>query len=181
MEDALTDKQRRYVENIAKGMPSREAALAAGYSPSFSRVAAHRLGKKSEVSKAIESIQAEGRKVAVYDLATAMKEANEVCNFAKRHKNAMAFCKATELRAKLSGLLIDRVEIATVDLTSALAKAEARVANPPPPTIPAHQSTYYDAPQGIDWRPRIPGTPVANPAADGESDRKVKNGGSENR
>src|ERR1043165_1177456 len=126
MEDALTDKQRRYVENIAKGMPSREAALAAGYSPSFARVAAHRLGKKSEVSRAIESIQAEGRKVAVYDLATAMKEAEDVCAFAKLHKNAMAYCKATELRAKLSGLLIDRIEGIPVDLVGALERAERR-------------------------------------------------------
>src|ERR1041384_2721084 len=139
MADALTTKQRQYAEHISRGMLSREAALAAGYSPSFSRVAAHRLGKKSEVSKAIESIQAEGRKVAVYDLATAMKEAEDVCAFAKLQKNAMAYCKGTELRAKLSGLLIDRVEIATVDLTSALAKAEARVASPPLPTIPEHR------------------------------------------
>src|SRR6185369_15068226 len=130
MADTLTNKQRLYVENISRGLSSREAALAAGYSPSFSRVAAHRLGKKSEVSKAIESIQAEGRKVAVYDLATAMKEAEDVCAFAKLHKNAMAYCKGTELRAKLSGLLIERVEIATVDLTAALERAERRVSNP---------------------------------------------------
>src|SRR4029077_14275137 len=99
MEDTLTDKQRGYVENIARGMESRAAARSAGYSESFSRVAAHRLGKQSEVSKAIESIRAEGRTLAVYDLATAMREAEDVCAFAKLHKNAMAYCKGTELRA----------------------------------------------------------------------------------
>jgi len=150
MADTLTNKQRLYVENISRGLSSREAALAAGYSPSFSCVAAHRLGKKSEVSKAIESIQAEGRKVAVYDLATAMKEAEDVCAFAKLHKNAMAYCKGTELRAKLSGLLIERVEIATVDLTAALERAERRVSNP-------IDITPTSAPSPICWTPRIPG------------------------
>ena len=116
--------------------------------------------------------------MAVYDLATAMREAEDVCAFAKLHKNAMAYCKGTELRAKLSGLLIERVEIATVDLTDALARAEARVANPPLSTI---QSTYSDAPQHIDWRPRIPGTPVTKPASDGESDSHVKKVGPDNR
>jgi hypothetical protein len=102
--------------------------------------------------------------VAVYDLATAMKEAEDVCAFAKLQKNAMAYCKGTELRAKLSGLLIDRVEIATVDLTSALAKAEARVASQPPATIPAHQSTYYELPSRILWTPgRSPGAHATNP------------------
>jgi len=132
MEDTLTDKQRAYVENISRSLSSREAALAAGYSPSFSRVAAHRLGKKSEVSKAIESIRAEGRTMAVYDLATAMREAEDVCAFAKLHKNAMAYGKNTELRAKLSGLLIDRVEIVTVDLVGALERAERRVVDVTP-------------------------------------------------
>jgi phage terminase small subunit len=35
MDTALTDKQRLYVEHVARGMDSRQAALAAGYSPSF--------------------------------------------------------------------------------------------------------------------------------------------------
>jgi hypothetical protein len=122
----LTERQRRYVENIARGLDSRAAARLAGFSESFSRVAAYRVGKKHEVAQAIESIRAEGRTMAVYDLATAMQEAEAVCAFAKKHRNAMAYCKGTELRAKLSGLLIDRVEIATVDLTGALERAEAR-------------------------------------------------------
>jgi len=70
--------------------------------------------------------------MAVYDLATAMREAEDVCAFAKLHKNAMAYGKGTELRAKLSGLLIDRVEIVTVDLVGALERAERRVVDVTP-------------------------------------------------
>jgi phage terminase small subunit len=165
MEDTLTDKQRRYVENISRGMASREAARSAGYSESFARVAAHRIGGKPAVAQAIEEIQKKGREMAVYDLATAMREANEVCNFAKLHKNAMAYCKGTELRAKLSGLLIDRVEIATVDLSDALAKAEARVVNVQPlarQSCAELGSTADQAVPGAAYRgPGIPGDPFA--------------------
>ena len=90
--------------------------------------------------------------MAVYDLATAMREAEDVCAFSKLHKNAMAYCKATELRAKLSGLLIDRVEIVPVDLTGALERAERRVSNP-------IDITPTSAPSPIRWTPRIPGAP----------------------
>jgi hypothetical protein len=69
--------------------------------------------------------------MAVYDLATAMREAQAVCAFAKKHRNAMAYCKGTELRARLSGLLIDRVEVVTVDLKGALLAAERRVLSTP--------------------------------------------------
>jgi phage terminase small subunit len=177
--ETITHRQRLYVENIAKGMPSRAAARSADYSESFSRVAAHRLGKKPAVVKAIEEIRKKGREMAVYDLATAMKEAEDVCAFAKLHKNAMAYCKGTELRAKLSGLLIDRVEVVEVDLTGALARAEARVLNKIP--LLPHGALETGAPSSIDWRPHIPGNPVAQPASDGESDSHVKKVGPDNR
>src|SRR4051794_13405609 len=164
--NGLTDKQRNYVENMGRGMESRVAAKSAGYSDSFSRVAAHRLLKKPAVAQAIAAIRTEGRKMAVYDLAAAMQEAEEVRAFAKLHKNAMAYCKATELRAKLSGLLIDRVEVVEVDLTGALSRAEQRV-------LTVLNGTSVPVASGsIDWLPRIPGgTGVANPEAgraDGE-------------
>jgi hypothetical protein len=63
--------------------------------------------------------------MAVYGLVEAMQEADDVIAFAKAKGNAMAYCKEVELRAKLSGFLIDRVEIATVDLAGAL-EAEER-------------------------------------------------------
>ena len=92
--DHLTDKQRQYVQHLAAGMPSRSAARSAGYSESFSKVAAHRLSGKPAVAKAIESIRAEGRTMAVYDLATAMAEAEAVCAFAKLHKTPWPTARA---------------------------------------------------------------------------------------
>ncbi len=134
MEDTehLTDQQRKYVQHLAAGMPSRAAALAAGYSDSYARVAAHRLASKPAVVAALEEIRKKGCEMAAYGLGEAMRKAEAVCAFAKKHKNAMAYCKGTELRAKLSGLLIDRFEIVPVDLKGALEAARLRVINVTP-------------------------------------------------
>ena len=126
MSDNLNDRQRRYVENVSRGQDSRTAALAAGYSESFSKVASHRLGKQPAIAKAIESIRQDARMAARYDLQVAMAEAQAAIDFATLHKNPMARVKAVELRAKLSGLLVDRIEQVTVDLTGALTAARER-------------------------------------------------------
>lgn len=105
---------------------------------------------------------------AVYDLATAMREAEAVCAFAKLHKNAMAYCKGTELRAKLSGLLIDRIEVVPVDLRGALDRAEARVLNVTNTPLAAlgPVAPVTPLPAGSTrWKPRIAGDPEDPEAA----------------
>src|ERR1051325_6967019 len=116
-QDQPTDRQRLYAQNLARGLDSRAAALAAGYSESFSRVASHRLMKLPSVAKEVEAIRHRAREIVSYDVTVAMQEALDALNFAKEKGNAMAYCKAVELRAKLSGLLVDRVEVAYVDLS----------------------------------------------------------------
>src|SRR6185295_17790512 len=171
---------RKFVEFYTSGkMDKVHAARAAGYQGTGANKAGSRLLKNPIVRQEIEAVQAAARTVVVYDLATAMKEAEDVCAFAKLHKNAMAYCKGTELRAKLSGLLIERVEIATVDLVGALARAERRVVDVTP--LLPNGALETGAPSSIDWRPHIPGNPVAMPASDGESDSHVKKVGPDNR
>ena len=66
-----------------------------------------------------------------------MKEAESAAAFAREHKNPMALVKATELRAKLSGLLIDRLEVVPPDdLKAALLEARTRVINTIDLTLP---------------------------------------------
>ena len=169
--ERLTDKQERYAQYLAAGMESQAAAKKAGYSDSFARVAAFRMKHKPSVAKAIDAIQAEGRKLAVYDLAKAMDEAADVIAFAKQHKHPTAYFFAVRHRAHLSGLLIDRVEIATVDLTGALARAEQRVLNQTP------QPLSLESREPIDWRPHIPGSRNADREAgpaDGESEAEAE-------
>ena len=176
--DHLPDRQQRIIQRVASGQGWREAARAEGCKDSYARVIRTRMQKNPAVAKAIESIRAEGRKIAVYGLVEAMQEAEDAASFAKLHKNPMANVKACELRAKLSGLLIDRVEVVEVDLTGALARAHARVL-----TIGAIGPTALPVPSRgpIDWLPHIPGNPVADTQAGGESGFQVNNGGQKKR
>jgi hypothetical protein len=108
------------------------AALTAGYGKAYAQAAASCVGKAPSVAKAIENIRQKGREMAAYDLSRAMQEAQEMIDFAKGTKNAMAYYKAVSLRAELSGLLIQQLHIKqeVIDLRSALQEARTRVINP---------------------------------------------------
>lgn len=127
--DTLTVQQGKYVEGRARGLSPTESALAAGYTRSYSLKAVNRIDRLPAVAQAIAVIQAKARELSVYDLTVAMRESEEVIAFAKEHRNAMAYFKAVEHRAKLSGLLIDRIQVATVDVRSALEEAHRRIRN----------------------------------------------------
>jgi hypothetical protein len=119
----LTGKQIRFIELFASGIEQKVAAEQAGLK---NRSSQYRTLTNPLAVQYLSTIRAESRAIAAYDIASAMQEAKEARDFAIEHENPMAVVKATELRAKLSGLLIDRVEIATVDLTGALQRAEQR-------------------------------------------------------
>jgi phage terminase small subunit len=127
----LSDQVQRYIELRAGGMDKKPAALAAGYSESYS-AAIGRLEKNPSVAAAIDAIRQKGCELAAYTLTKAMEESLQVIEFAKAHKNPMAYFKAVEHRAKLSGLLIEQLHIKqeVIDLRSALQEARTRVINP---------------------------------------------------
>ena len=125
--DKLTDKQARIIQRVARGETWPTAAKAEGCRDSYARVIRTRMRKNPAVMKALEAIRAEGNTLAAYDFARAMQEALEVIDFAKLHKNAMAYFKAVEHRAKLNGFLVDKVEIVNTDLKGALTEARTRV------------------------------------------------------
>ena len=120
----LTGKQIKFIQLLASGMGNKEAGQQCDLRSSGSQ---YRTLTNPLAIQYLSSLRAESRAIAAYDVAMAMQEAKEARDFAYEKGNAMAVVKATELRAKLSGLLIDRVEIATVDLTGALSRAEQRV------------------------------------------------------
>lgn len=133
----LASQQAEYVRLVTGGMRPRDAALKAGYSLSYAKKATQRLNQLPSVAKEVALIQAKGREAAAYTLATAMQEAQDAANFAKLHKNSMAYVKAVELRSKLSGLLIDRVQVEKIDITAALLEAQARVIDFPKLELPS--------------------------------------------
>jgi hypothetical protein len=128
--------EQKYADGIIRGLSKRKAALNAGFSKSVADHSAGRIHNRPAVQAAIAAARAECRAAAVYDLTTAMQESLEVIDFAKQNKNAMAYFKAVEHRAKLSGLLIERVDVrAVVDVRAALEDARSRVQNWKGPTL----------------------------------------------
>ena len=125
-EGERTERLRKLVQYVATGDPVQQAARKAGFSPSYARKSS-RLLKHPMIAAAVEAIRAEGRTLAAYGLAEAMKEAENAAMFARLKGNAMALVKSIELRSRLSGLLIERIETVTIDLKGALEAARNRV------------------------------------------------------
>lgn len=128
MRKSLNDRQERFIKACASGANTTQGARAAGYSPTYSKAAGQKLAKNPEIKAAIESIRAEGRKVAAFDLAAAMAEAQDAADFARLNKNSMALVKAVALRCELAGLLVQQIHLKAevVDIRQALEEAKAR-------------------------------------------------------
>lgn len=146
----LTERQRRLVELVATGLSVQQAATKAGFSPSYARKSS-RLLKHPGIAQAIAAIRAEGRTLAAYGLAEAMKEAEDAARFARLKGNAMTLVKSVELRSRLSGLLIERIETVTVDLKGALEAASNRVmmVNAPSPQPCTNPGPATDPGEGL--------------------------------
>ena len=131
MRKSLNDRQERFIKSVAAGKNTTQGALAAGYSPTYSKAAGQKLAKNPEIKAAIDAIRAEGRKEAAFDLAAAMAEAQDAAVFARSKDNAMALVKAIALRCELSGLLIQQIHLnaEVVDIRAALEEAKARTLN----------------------------------------------------
>ena len=166
MDEQLTERQRAYVHHVASGMASRQAALAAAYSESFSRVAAHRLGKKPAVLQAIEAAQAMLREKTLFTQEKAVEEIDALIKGAlgSKNPNHMAAAKLLELKCKIHGLVREKIEVEHVDMRAALDEARTRVVTvmtlaPTPSAVlttvagPAVRRTA----DGITWGPKIPG------------------------
>ena len=170
-EKPLLNKLQRYVEGISRGRASFPAAKLAGYSDSYARVIATRTKNNAIVAKTLESVRTEGMRMAIYDLARAMKEADDAASFAREHKNPMAVVKAVELRSRLSGLLVDRVEIVNADLRGALEAAEQRVIQITPVADVTNGTLVPAA-----WLPRIAGDVEVHESNETPTDRQAKVG-----
>lgn len=98
----LTPKQLRFLEAYAKGISVTEAAKEAGYG------AVRNVLDNVNVAKALQEVQTKVMEKVGYSLEKAMQETDEAIEFAKMTKNANAYMKGLEIKAKLNGLLIEK-------------------------------------------------------------------------
>lgn len=107
----LTPRQNKFVAEYLSGKNAEQAALAAGYTKASARTRSYELLHQHPlIMKAIEVGQAEIRKQANYDAARAMDELDVGIRFAEATKNATAYLRGVELKAKLMGLLTEKKE-----------------------------------------------------------------------
>lgn len=126
----LTPRQAAFVQAYAVGDKSATAAaIAAGYSPKSARAQVYDLMRNPGVKAELEGIHERITQRTVYDAAAAFDEAGEGIELARKSGNAHALVKAVELRAKLHGLLTDRLQVdsVSIDLIGALQDAKARL------------------------------------------------------
>ncbi len=155
----VSKRRRDYALLLAQGVPSAEAARRSGFSPSYAKKLKRHTKDDRSMQAAFAQAEAIVKEVAQYDVTAAFAEIAEFIEFAKARKNPMAVFKAVELKARLAGLLIERREIVTVDITGALEDARRRVG--PLPTLALPVS---------DDRPTGKGTRSKNRSPSGQND-----------
>jgi phage terminase small subunit len=127
---ALNPRHAAFVRFYLESCHGTEAAEKAGYARKHCGQEAHRLLKRDDVRAAIDAARATLADSGIYDLERAMAEAAEGIRFALATGNANAAATLIMHRAKLNGLLIERIAVATVDIASALSDARSRARVP---------------------------------------------------
>jgi len=108
------------------------AAVASGYSKHSAKHTACRLLKNEGVKAAIAAARTEIAQLAVYDQVKAMQELQVGLDIALKEKQMTAYARLVELRAKITGVLQDKVAVTVehVDIGGALLDARKRVSLP---------------------------------------------------
>lgn len=130
MKKNLTPKQESFIEHYLSGVNGVDAAIAAGYSPTSAKFQASNLLRNNEMVKtAIQSAQAEFKERRQFSIETAVVEAEELALEAKSAKQFAVAAKLLELKCKLYGLLIQKVEVkeTKIDIRAILEEADKRI------------------------------------------------------
>lgn len=118
---ALTPKQEAFCIAMASGMNPSDAYRSAYDTSKMKPASVNKEAKKlltenPHITPRIEALRKPVIVAAQYGLAEAMAEAADAMEVAREKGNGGAMVAAVTLRAKLSGLLIDKKEIRTGEL-----------------------------------------------------------------
>lgn len=120
---ALPPKRQAFVEYLLAnpGATATSAALAAGYSRHSARKTSHIIKLDPRVAAAIAAGRTEMAVRNNYSQDSCMAELGKAMEVALSTENASAYVRAIELRGKLNGLIVDkldaRVLVGTFQLT----------------------------------------------------------------
>lgn len=105
----------RFAQNLANGLDQTDAYREAGYRESRSNAAT--LRTKQSVSNRVEQLlaaRAEKNKDSTISLASVLADIDQACAMAESRGQANVVLNAAALRAKLGGLMVEKVEIGGV-------------------------------------------------------------------
>jgi hypothetical protein len=128
---ALTLRQQRFVCEYVKsgGTSAAAAARRAGYGDAYADGAAKFLLTQPGIKSAIEAARSDLVKTTGYDVQQCVSEIDAFIAEVRADKqpNRVSIVKALELKARLHGLLIERVRFEeTVDVRGAILEARQR-------------------------------------------------------
>jgi hypothetical protein len=98
-----------FAEELATGKSASEAYALAGFRPS--RKNASRLRAKEDISARVAELQAVTARSAAITIESICAELDQANQVAKAKGQAAAMVSASALRAKLGGLMVERVEV----------------------------------------------------------------------
>ncbi len=126
----MTSKKMRFIDAYMAGNSATEAARQAGYSESSARQWGCRLLTTDErVKEEVEKRQAELRERNAITCDSMVQQLDDDRQFAIETGNATAAVRASEIKAKLAGLLVDRAKVETTvthDIAPALERGLER-------------------------------------------------------
>lgn len=117
-----------FIAGILRGECPTVAARAAGYGEDYARRAAQNLMQQKVVKDELEKMRQTIREKTLYDVDAALVDLNGARERAIANKNSMAETKILELKMKLHGLLVEKLEVKNdvIDIGLVLAEARAR-------------------------------------------------------
>lgn len=107
----LTFRVEKFIAEYLAGKSAEQAALAAGFPKKSARARGYELlNHNTAVIAAVAEGREKIRQQANFDATKAMQEFDQAIAFAKETKNATAYARCIELKAKLAGLLTEKKE-----------------------------------------------------------------------
>jgi hypothetical protein len=156
----LTPKQQKFIAAWQTGIDGTHAAIGAGYSRKSARYTAyHLLNENAAVMAEVAKVRKQLAEDAKYNGEKCMAECDEGLAFAKATNNANALARLIELKAKLTGLLVQKIDL-NVDsrphVAEALAEARARSLRPRSDPAPAIEGQFVALPLIKEGQPPDP-------------------------
>lgn len=155
----LTPRQQAFVEQFLKSGDGKAAAIAVGYKISDAASNASRILRLPKVKKMLDQARAKSIAHASYNLETAHAEMSRLLEISVNLRQMTAASRFAELKAKLHGLLVEKVDhrmLVPVSINiQGFGGTPAAISPPidvthtllPPATAPAEIQQAFSAPE----------------------------------